>query len=205
MIIWLKNWANQIIVAVIIATIFEMILPNGKNKKYINMIIGLYVLFTIMQPIVSKVTGNEFKINNFDYNKYFSDSKEMYAKSYEDNNTYLIEKTYLSSIEKDIKSKIEQKGYLVLSCNISLCNNSNENEYKSIKNINMQIEKKEKENGQIDNSINILIDNNINEVKINSNNTLKKNKKNITESERNILMEYLAKEYSIDKNNISIN
>lgn len=205
MIIWLKNWANQIIVAVIIATIFEMILPNGKNKKYINMIIGLYVLFTIMQPIVNKVTGNEFKINNFDYNKYFSDSKEVHAKSYEDNNTYLIEKTYLSSIEKDIKSKIEQKGYLVLSCNISLCNNSNENEYKSIKNINMQIEKKEKENGQIDNSINILIDNNINEIKINSNNTLKKNKKNITESERDILMEYLAKEYSIDKNNISIN
>ena len=34
MIEWLKDWANQIIVAIVIAIIFELIIPNGKNKKY---------------------------------------------------------------------------------------------------------------------------------------------------------------------------
>ena len=43
MIDFIKQWENQIIVAIIIATIFEMILPNSNNKKYIKMIIGIYV------------------------------------------------------------------------------------------------------------------------------------------------------------------
>ena len=36
MIDFLKTWSNQIIVAVIIATILEMIIPDGNNKKYIT-------------------------------------------------------------------------------------------------------------------------------------------------------------------------
>ena len=31
---WISKWAEGIIVAVIIATILEMIIPNGNSKKY---------------------------------------------------------------------------------------------------------------------------------------------------------------------------
>ena len=44
MIEWLKDWANQIIVAIVIAIIFELIIPNGKNKKYIKMVINLVMI-----------------------------------------------------------------------------------------------------------------------------------------------------------------
>ena len=37
-------WTKQIILAVIIASIIELITPNGKNKKNIKMIIGMYIL-----------------------------------------------------------------------------------------------------------------------------------------------------------------
>ena len=36
MVEWISNWAESIIVAVIIATIIEMILPEGNSKKYIK-------------------------------------------------------------------------------------------------------------------------------------------------------------------------
>ena len=36
MISWFNSWAQGIILAVIIVTILEMIVPEGKNKKYIN-------------------------------------------------------------------------------------------------------------------------------------------------------------------------
>ena len=62
MIEWLKNWTNSIIVAVIIAVIFELIIPNGNNKKYIKMVISLYVLFVILDPIISKFTRFRFFI-----------------------------------------------------------------------------------------------------------------------------------------------
>ena len=39
MIDFLSNWAEQLVVAVIIATIIEMILPNNNNKKYIKIVI----------------------------------------------------------------------------------------------------------------------------------------------------------------------
>ena len=36
MIEWVTSWAQGIIIAVIVATIIEMILPDGNCKKYIK-------------------------------------------------------------------------------------------------------------------------------------------------------------------------
>ncbi len=51
---FLSSWAQQIIFAVIIGIIIQMLLPEGKNKKYVKMCIGIYVLFTIISPVVGK-------------------------------------------------------------------------------------------------------------------------------------------------------
>ena len=103
MIEFIKNWANQIIVAVIISTIIEMILPSGNNKKYIKIIIGLYVLFTIIQPIITKVTGESINISNFNYNKYFDkDIIETSTVDFENNNSKLIKQAYIDNIKEDI-------------------------------------------------------------------------------------------------------
>ena len=40
MIEFLSSWAQGIIVAVIIATLIEMILPNSSSKKYVKVVIG---------------------------------------------------------------------------------------------------------------------------------------------------------------------
>ena len=68
---FISSWAEQIIVAVIIATIIEMILPSGNNKKYIKVVIGIYVLFTILSPIIGKIT--KIDLESFDYEKYFGE------------------------------------------------------------------------------------------------------------------------------------
>ena len=52
MIQFLSSWAEQIVLAVIIATIIELILPQNRNKKYIQMVIGIYILFNIISPII---------------------------------------------------------------------------------------------------------------------------------------------------------
>ena len=100
MIEFIKTWVNQIIVAVIISTIIEMILPNGNNKKYIKMIIGLYVLFTIIQPIITKLTGKNLNISDFNYQKYFDhDILETSSNNFEDNNSKLIKQAYIDNIK----------------------------------------------------------------------------------------------------------
>lgn len=76
---FISSWAEQIIVAVIIATIIEMILPNGNNKKYIKVVIGIYVLFTILSPILGKITKVNYE--SFDYEKYFGESETSQVSS----------------------------------------------------------------------------------------------------------------------------
>ena len=58
---WVSNWIQGIIIAVVISTIVEMILPEGNSKKYIKVVIGVYILFSIVSPVISKVTGNSFR------------------------------------------------------------------------------------------------------------------------------------------------
>ena len=52
MIEWIKNWTEGIIIAVIISIIIEMLVPEGKNKKYVKVVSGIYILYTIINPFL---------------------------------------------------------------------------------------------------------------------------------------------------------
>ena len=73
MIQFLSSWAEQIVLAVIIATIIELILPQNRNKKYIQMVIGIYVLFNIISPII-KNKDTILTVGDYDLEKYESSS-----------------------------------------------------------------------------------------------------------------------------------
>lgn len=206
MIEFIKNWANQIIVAVIIATIIEMILPSGNNKKYIKIIIGLYVLFTIIQPIIIKLTWESIDISDFNYRKYFDeDILETSIIDFENNNSKLIKQAYIDNIKENIKNKIKKKGYELLDCSIDIIDDENKDTYGTIESISLKIRKKEDEVEENSNIINIEnIDINI------SNNTSKNNtdttkESSLSNNEKIEIIEYLADEYSIDRKNIVIN
>ena len=69
MIEFISSWAEQIVLAVIVATIIELILPKNKNKKYIQMVIGVYVLFNIISPIIKnkeKISVKEYNIDKYE-------------------------------------------------------------------------------------------------------------------------------------------
>lgn len=206
MIEFIRNWANQIIVAVIIATIIEMILPNGNNKKYIKIIIGIYILFTIIQPIIIKITGESIDISDFNYKKYFNqDILETSTIEFENNNSKLIKQAYIDNIKEDIKIKIKKKGYEVMNCSIDIIDDENKDTYGTIQSISLQICKQEKEleENDISNMVNIgNIDINISN---NSTNANDENKSKLSEKEKIEIIEYLSEEYSINKKNIVIN
>ena len=61
---FLNNWLQGIVVAVVIASIIQMILPNGNNKKYIKVVLGIYVVFQIITPVVNKFFNSNFEISS---------------------------------------------------------------------------------------------------------------------------------------------
>ena len=54
----LSSWAKGLGITIVIVSIFEMLLPNNRTKKYIRMVLGVYVIFNIVSPLIkNKETG----------------------------------------------------------------------------------------------------------------------------------------------------
>lgn len=207
MIEWISTWAEQIIVAVIIATIIEMCLPSGNNKKYIKAVIGVYILFTIISPILGKITNINF--SDIDYEKYFKelDTSETISQSLSSNNDKSIEEIYVSNIKQDIKTKLKKQGYNAYDIKLDI-EFSNEANYGSINWVWLSVYKDESLNEEKDSTTNVIAVNKIENVKIGNstqNGTSTTKKKDIKESEKVEIKEYLASVYEVNKKNISIN
>lgn len=54
----LKGWVSNIVAVIFFVTLVEILLPDGKIKKYIGFIIGILVIITIMAPVVRVLGGN---------------------------------------------------------------------------------------------------------------------------------------------------
>lgn len=113
MINFLSSWAEQIVLAVIIATLFELILPKNKNKKYIQMVIGVYVLFNIISPILE--TEQVFSFDEYNIEKDNVASGEVLDQTSMDER---IEKIYLDELEDTVITKFEKQGFKVKKCTI---------------------------------------------------------------------------------------
>ena len=203
MVKFINSWAQGIILAVIISTIIEIILPEGNNKKYIKTIIGIYILFTIVYPLFTKISNKDFNINSIitSTNKEISKYEIKANNSLETNN--YIENIYKAKIEEDIKNRLLEKGYEVNLLNLCI-ETQNEENYAQIKEIRIQIEKKDNKNTS--NTINQISKVEIN---INSNNGVEKNDKQenekINDTEIQSLKQYLNTTYGVEENKIYIN
>ena len=201
MIKFINSWAQGIILAVIIATIIEIIIPEGNNKKYVKTVIGLYILFTIIYPLITKISNNKLDFDSI----IARTSKEvsMYDSKVTNSietNTY-IENTYKNNLKEKIKEKIEEKGYTVLDFNIYI-ETQNEEAYGQINSIVLKLQKASKEQNTIK-GVNRIEEINVN-IKNNKTENLK-TEKELTDSEIKSIKEYLNNMYSIEEERIHIN
>lgn len=115
MIDFFSSWGQGIIVAVIIGTIIEMILPEGSSKKYIKVVIGIYILFTIISPFIQKFSGSKLSAENIlnteKYEKMMAKDSNTISQKLEDNNSRTIKDIYTENLKTDIKAKLKEKGY----------------------------------------------------------------------------------------------
>ena len=191
MIEWVSSWAQGIVVAVIIVTIIEMILPEGKNKKYIKTIIGIYILFTIVVPIINKFTKEPFELDLSEYKSYLETTSEV--ENVEEKVNLNIQNTYEQNLKEDIKEKIEGKNYEVIKIELDL-DFSDENTYGNISKVNLNVKKKNKNN----------VIKKVENIEIGDKRIEKELEESITSEERTNLKKYLSQEYEIEEENIII-
>lgn len=196
----ISSWAQGIIIAVIIGTIIEMILPKNKNSKYIKVVIGMFVLFTIVAPVVGKITNNNIEID-FNIEDYeIETSSSIQIESIEEQNNNQIMNIYKQNLELDIQSKVQLKGYKTEYVIAEILNDTTY----TINKIELKIIEK---NEEIKNEQQVAsIVDNIETIKINLSNSSNTNGQEgiLTENEKKILKQYLADCYEINEQNIVI-
>lgn len=122
MINFLSSWVKNLSLALIVVSILEMLLPNNKTKKYIKMVMGLYILFSIIAPFVNNSNVLNFNIEDV-YSNYSKEISSASATSMEGevNQASMddrLNKLYKEQLESDITQKVEEKGYDVRKCKV---------------------------------------------------------------------------------------
>ena len=192
---WISGWIQGIIIAVIIGTIIEMLLPDGNCKKYVKVVIGVYILFSIVSPVITKFTGNEFRVSDiYDINTYIDVSAKSSQENIENSQQNQIKQVYITNLKNDMKQKIQEKGYSVKSLTLEI---SNDEQY-TLKKIFAQVSKrKNEENNEVKgaNEINITISNTTENIEEDI---------SISTKEQNDLKAYLSGIYNLEEKNINI-
>jgi len=101
----LKLWTGNIIVAVVISIVIDLILPSGNNRKYVKVITGLYILYVIINPILN--LDEKIDLSKELKNMFLNETKIQTVSNDE------IRKTYILSLENALKESIEKIGYSV--------------------------------------------------------------------------------------------
>ena len=208
---FVSGWAQGIIVAVIIASIIEMLLPNNGNGKYVKVVIGVFVLFSVISPVINKFKGKNVDVSN-DIDAYIqtsSNNATVNGNTSFDNNES-IKLMYEENLKIDIKSKVNQKGYIVGDVRLEILNNS---EY-TLNKIEINITAKNEGNNinsssQVRTAQTTTIVENIENIKISlggsREDSEQKQQSVISESEKRKLKEYLSSVYEVNENNIVVN
>lgn len=179
----INRWMKQIIFAVVITIIIEMLVPEGKNKKYIKMITNIYIIFIIVSPIFSKLTLKEINLNEI----FINESTKTVATSSIDNTKY-IEERYIKNIKESINTNLSNIGYEVK--NIDVFINIKDEKYGQIEKIRLSVEKKQKEEIKKIEKVSIGTENNSNM------------EQNLSEEDIQIITNYLMINYGVIESNI---
>lgn len=125
MIKFLSSWIEQITIALVIVSILEMILPKGNIKKYVKIVLSIFVVFCIISPFIN--TSELYSLASNEINTYIED------KDINKNNNYIdqssmdtrLQKLYIEELENNIKSKVEELGFNVKKCKVDAELNTN--------------------------------------------------------------------------------
>jgi len=143
----IKSWIINIVTIIIIISFMEILIPDGKIKKYINLVFGFIIMVVILTPIID-IVNNKGDLEN----DVFMISSELNKKEYtfintniENRQTEQLASLYKDRIKKDIIYRVESK-YDVKVAEIDLeIEDSNQNKLGEIKKLKITVAEKNEE------------------------------------------------------------
>lgn len=192
----ISNWAGEIVVAMIVTTLIEMLLPDNKTKKYVKTLIGTYIVFCIISPFINKSDVFSFESIEKELESYSNETQIQK----QENSEISMESLYIEEFRKNIIENVQNLGYEVKKCEVDIEIDATK-ENAGINEIKLVIGEKRVQNN---NEINIEEVQKV-EISINSNRTENNTNENVAENENvKSVKTYLSNYYEISENRVKV-
>ncbi len=122
----IMSYIYTLVFFAIFIAVLEMILPKGNSKKYVRLVSGIILTYIVISPIVSILSSVSGVKDNI------TDGIETLNTSYSSNKKIIGQEQYIlnlfeKGVEKDIKNRVEDCGYVIDNVEIKYnLNNDNE-------------------------------------------------------------------------------
>lgn len=202
--------AKGIAIAVVIGIIIKLILPENSNKKYIKVVISLFILFTIISPVIGKKTD----LNDIDFENYLKNEIELNgtesSEKIKENYDNSIKEKFINKTIETINEKLNEKEIYCNKIEIKIDDSFNITEIKMsglYKDNNKNSKEKNENNIKVNKiAINeieeIDLKNNINGISSNTSEDNRNGKLKISDDEKEKIIEYLEENFKVDEKNI---
>lgn len=205
MIEFLSSWAKGLGLAIVVVSILEMILPNNKTKKYIRMVMGVYILLTIISPFIKN--KQTIDVSSFEIEKY-SNYTSSSGKTTQTSMDKRIEELYIDKLEKDISKKVKEQGYDILNCEVEAKLNDSE-ENSEISKIRLQVKKNESNKVNDELTLENKVVEEIQKIRPINTNIVEREKSNksekVTNEDKQKIKKFLMEEYGVKEKCLEIN
>lgn len=196
---WIRNWSEGIIISIIVATLIEMVLPNNNSKKYIKILIGIFVVYNIISPVIDVFGGKDLD-RCIEVGDVLPTSVSV-EENYEDININAqnsIKNIYAENLEQNLRASVKDIGYEAGNVSIKI---SNDNKY-NIDKIDLQIVKKninDKEEKQV-----YSIVDTVKHVTINISGNAKQENTIINDGDKDTIKKHIEQVYDVSSDKISV-
>lgn len=110
---FINSWLKDIVILFIFISIVDLIMAKGSMKRYIDFVIGLLVIFTVINPFL-KLARINFNLDNavmkYMDNSYITSAEKIDSKSDQD-----IENLFISKVSNEITRLIQENSNYTVS------------------------------------------------------------------------------------------
>lgn len=140
---FVTSWLKDIVSLFIMISIIDLVMPKGNMKRFVDFVVGLLIIFTVINPFIKLVKGNfnwEMEVMKYIDTENISSNKELVIEQEKQ-----VESLYKEKINDEIKNYIEDNSiYNVYDIELEIYQ-TKEN-YGEIKSVNIILAKEEEEN-----------------------------------------------------------
>lgn len=141
---WISAWSRSIVISVIITIVIEMILPENNSKKYIKIVLGIFVVYSIISPVFDFFYNNSVD-NIIDKGEAAIEASSSNIEIKDNNSNNMdnaVRNIYSQSLQTEISKLLQNNGYTSEKIEIVIANDETYN----ISKVDIKIKSKKEDN-----------------------------------------------------------